>query len=243
MRRHLILGLIAATISAPSIAAAQQTCQQHHSDNKVIGTVIGAGLGALFGNAVASGGGKPGGTIIGGVAGGVVGNQVAGSGNSNCENQGYYDRDGHWVSSASASGYYDANGRWVATQQGGYYDRDGRWVSTAPGGYYDSQGRWVAASSSYAGDAGANAAYRGGDIWADAPRDTREREDWLESRIRQDRDNGQMPPERADHALSELHSVRSQDQQYRQYDNGDLTPRERGYIEARLDDLRRSLPS
>ncbi len=235
MRRKLVLSALAVAIAIPSMAAAQQTCQQERTDHKVIGTVIGAGLGALLGNAIGEHGGKPGGTIIGGVAGGVVGNQVAGSG-TNCNTQGYYDSDGRWHQAAAAGGYYDANGRWVSTAAAGYYDSNGRWVANGADGYYDSTGRWVAAAQ------GAPS-YREDGMWSGAPNDTRSREDWLESRIRQARDTGRLPDDGANRALSELRAIRSQDQEYRQYGNGDLDSRQRGYIEARLDDLRRSLPS
>ncbi|MHB8529758.1 MAG: hypothetical protein ACYC8V_09650 [Caulobacteraceae bacterium] len=238
MRKELLLSGLALAIVIPSVASAQQTCEQRRTGNKVVGTVVGAGLGALFGNAVAEHGGKPGGTIIGGVAGGVVGNQVAGAG-THCYSQGYYDRDGRWR--ATASGYYDGNGRWVSTAANGYYDRDGRWVSAAaPGGYYASDGRWVAAAP-YADAAGADVAYTGRYGWAGAPYDTRAREDWLETRIREARDTGRLDRDRADAALNELSGIRRRDEQYRDYSNGALTPRERVYIQARLDTLRRNL--
>ncbi len=215
MRRQLVLSLLAIALATPSIAAAQQTCQEHRTDNKVIGTVIGAGLGALFGNAVASHGGKPGGTIIGGVAGGVVGNQVAGSGSNNC-------------APSNAQGYYDADGRWHET------------ANTATG-YYDANGQWVAQGPSAAYATGADASYEAS--WSGVAADTRAREDWLESRIRQSHDAGRMADDGANRALGDLRRIRAQDQQYRQYGGGALTPRQHDYIQARLDDLRRTLPS
>ncbi len=133
--------LTAALLSAsiPSLAMAQQTCEQH-SNNRVIGTVAGAGLGGVLGNIIAGGGDKTLGTVLGAVGGGVIGNQVSKgrTGDVNC---------------ARAYGFYDQSGAWHASNvqanaQAGYYDREGSWIEGAPRGYYDSQNRWVSANGS-----------------------------------------------------------------------------------------------
>ena len=76
MRKHLLAAGIAAAVLIPSLAMAQETCEQR-SANRTTGTVLGAIGGALLGNAVASHGGKTGGTIIGAGVGAVAGHQIA----------------------------------------------------------------------------------------------------------------------------------------------------------------------
>jgi len=68
MRKHILAATNAAIALIPTLALAQETCEQR-SSNRAAGTIIGAIGGALLGNAVSSHGGKTGGTIIGGVAG------------------------------------------------------------------------------------------------------------------------------------------------------------------------------
>ncbi|MGH6988014.1 MAG: hypothetical protein ACRED9_14400 [Caulobacteraceae bacterium] len=252
MRNQLLLSGLALAILLPGVVAAQETCQQHRTNEKVVGTVVGAGLGALFGNAVASHGGKPGGTIIGGVAGGVAGNAIAGSG-THCYGQGYYDRDGRWRAASNAGGYYDSQGHWIAYGAGGYYDNDGRWVASGPGGSYDRDGHWVAYGSQGYYDryghwvptapyaSGVNAAYTDRGMWGGAPFDTQARESWLVGHIRDAREDGRLDHYRADNALRQLYAIQRQDQRYRDDNGGALSTRERNYIQARLDDLRRGL--
>jgi uncharacterized protein YcfJ len=120
MRKHLLAAGVAAVVLIPSLAMAQETCQQR-SENRAAGTVLGAIGGALLGNAVSSHGGKTGGTIIGGVAGAAVGSNLA-KGPHDC---------------VHAYGYYDDGGRWHDNHADravayGYYDREGVWVDGAP---------------------------------------------------------------------------------------------------------------
>ena len=59
MRKNLLLAGFAAAALLPSLAMAQETCEQR-SANRTTGTVLGAIGGALVGNAVSHGGGKTG---------------------------------------------------------------------------------------------------------------------------------------------------------------------------------------
>jgi uncharacterized protein YcfJ len=116
MRKNLLLAGFAVAALIPSLAMAQETCEQR-SANRTAGTVIGAIGGALLGNAVSSHGGKTGGTIIGGVAGAAVGSNLA-KGPKDCAHAyGYYDNDGRWhdngVDRTVAYGYYDREGVWI----------------------------------------------------------------------------------------------------------------------------------
>jgi Glycine zipper 2TM domain len=116
MRKNLLAAGIAAAVLIPSLAMAQETCEQR-SANRTTGTVLGAIGGALLGNAVASHGGKTGGTIIGGVAGAAVGSNLAKGPHDCVHAYGYYDNDGRWhdnnVDRAVAYGYYDRGGAWI----------------------------------------------------------------------------------------------------------------------------------
>jgi hypothetical protein len=115
MRKHLLAAGIAVAL-IPSLAMAQETCEQR-SANRAAGTILGAIGGALLGNAVASHGGKTGGTIIGGVAGAAVGSNVAKGPHDCVHAYGYYDNDGRWhdnhTDRAVAYGYYDRQGVWI----------------------------------------------------------------------------------------------------------------------------------
>ncbi|HET6970979.1 MAG TPA: glycine zipper 2TM domain-containing protein, partial [Phenylobacterium sp.] len=154
--QNLVAGVCAAAL-IPTVALAQQTCQERQA-NRVAGTVVGAGVGALAGSAIAGRGDRTGGAVIGGIAGAIVGNQISkGSGSrADCSRAyGYYDNNGTWHANAvarnDAAGYFDRNGNWVEGAPLGYYDRGGQWVEAAQdpsaAGYYDSRGYWVPASA------------------------------------------------------------------------------------------------
>ncbi len=176
MRKLLLVAGFAVAALVPSLASAQQTCEQQR-DRQALGTVAGAGIGALIGSAVAPRGDRGAGAMIGGVGGAVVGNQVTRS-DADCAHaygyydqhsqwhanavdrvdaRGYYDRDGVWVDGAP-NGYYDAGGRWILAQTApsasGYYDSHGRWIPASAGGYYDDTGQWIASASGYYDDSG-----------------------------------------------------------------------------------------
>jgi len=116
MRKHLLAAGFAAVALIPSLAMAQETCEQR-SANRTTGTVLGVIGGALLGNALASHGGKAGGAVIGGVAGGVVGSNLAKGPHDCVHAYGYYDNDGVWhdnhADRAVAYGYYDRRGVWI----------------------------------------------------------------------------------------------------------------------------------
>ncbi|HZZ31885.1 MAG TPA: glycine zipper 2TM domain-containing protein [Phenylobacterium sp.] len=116
MRKRLLAAGIAAAVLIPSLAMAQETCEER-SANRTTGTVLGAIGGALLGNAVASHGGKTGGTIIGGVAGAAIGSNLAKDPHDCVHAYGYYDNDGRWhdnhVDRTAAYGYYDREGSWI----------------------------------------------------------------------------------------------------------------------------------
>lgn len=153
----LVAGVCAAAL-LPTVALAQQTCEQRQT-NRVVGTVAGAGLGALAGSAVAGKGDRTEGSVIGGVLGAVIGNQLSkgkGAAPDCSKAYGYYDNNGAWHASQTArnnaTGYFDRNGNWVDGAPRGYYGSDGRWmessVDASAAGYYDARGLWVPASSS-----------------------------------------------------------------------------------------------
>jgi uncharacterized protein YcfJ len=116
MRKNLLLAGLAAAALIPSLAMAQETCEQR-SSNRAAGTAVGAVAGALLGSAVAGHGHKGDGAIVGAIGGGIVGNQVS-KGPRDCAHAyGYYDNDNRWhdngVDRSVAYGYYDRNGAWI----------------------------------------------------------------------------------------------------------------------------------
>ncbi len=248
MLKSLLLGGLAAAAFIPSLASAQQSCQDARHDNRVAGTIIGAGLGALLGNAVSEHGGKPGGTIIGGVGGAVIGNQIAGSGTKCGENRyGYYDTAGHWVPRTyTAYGYYDANGQWVANAPAGYggadpdrgysqngYPQNGYAQNGYPqNGYaqnsYD-RGYAPPPAPEYGRDATYTDRDRGQSNFA-------ERENRMDQRIRQAMSDGTLNYRDGRHDLRELNDIRRTEAAYRSGD-GRLNDDQRADIDHRLDDL------
>lgn len=113
--KHVLTALVVAVV-LPSLAHAQETCEQR-AQNRTTGAVVGALAGALLGSAVSNHSEKTTGAVVGGIAGAVVGNQVA-KGPPDCHQAyGWYDNGGNWHSGyaneAAATGYYDSNGRWV----------------------------------------------------------------------------------------------------------------------------------
>ena len=154
MRKLLLVAGLAAAALIPSIASAQQTCEDQRG-NQVAGTVVGAGIGALLGSAIAGRGSHTEGAVIGGVGGAVIGNQVSAPSRDCSHAYGYYDRNSQWhanaVARSDAQGYYDRNGAWVNGAPNGYYDGSGAWVAArsngSAAGYTDSHGRWVPASA------------------------------------------------------------------------------------------------
>lgn len=167
MRKVVWLAGVAAATLLPSIAFAQDRCEQRSDNREAAGTVLGAVAGAVVGSNVAGRHDRTAGAVVGGVVGAVAGNAIARS-TADCDRAyGYYDQYGQWhsndrrVDNASGyfdrdgrfvegepNGYYAQDGRWVESQgAGGYYDRDGRWVPATVNGYYDSRGTWIAGSA------------------------------------------------------------------------------------------------
>ena len=170
----LVAGACAAAL-IPTVALAQQTCEQRQS-TRVVGTLAGAGIGALAGSAIAGHGDRGQGAVIGGVAGALIGNQAT-KGQPDCARAyGFYDNHGDWhantVAQNDAAGYFDRNGTWVEGAPRGYYARDGQWTQTnsdastggyyvnnlwvpaSAGGYYTQDGLWVATASGHYDQAG-----------------------------------------------------------------------------------------
>jgi hypothetical protein len=113
--KYLLTGLAVAAL-LPSLAVAQETCEQR-AQNRTTGTVVGAVAGALIGGAVTNTRDKAAGAVVGGIAGAVVGNQLA-KGPADCQHAyGWYDNEGRWHARggdvSAASGYYDREGVWV----------------------------------------------------------------------------------------------------------------------------------
>jgi hypothetical protein len=154
MRRLFLVAGLAVAALIPSLASAQQTCEQQR-DNRVVGTVAGAGIGALVGSAIAPRGDRTAGALIGGGVGAVVGNQATKPQADCAHAYGYYDRNNQWhansVDRADAAGYYDRDGAWVDGAPNGYYDGSGQWIAggadASGNGYSDAHGRWVPASA------------------------------------------------------------------------------------------------
>lgn len=155
MRLHQLVAGVAVAALIPTLALAQQSCEQRQT-NRTVGTIAGAGIGALLGSAVAGHDDRAAGAVVGGLGGALVGNQLAKSSADCAHAYGYYDRSGAWhannVARQDASGYFDRDGAWVNGAPNGHYDRDGRWIAThtdtTSAGYYDGQGHWVPASAS-----------------------------------------------------------------------------------------------
>jgi len=169
---------------------------------------------------------------------------------------GYYDLNGNWVPTPGV-GHYDDNGRWIPGQPAGHRDANGVWVADAqPGywsngrwvrgpvmGYYDARGRWIAGngttttvvvrqSAPYAGYTTVRT-----DRWSAAGTDTLARENWLERRIRNAADRGDLSRREANRALHALSSIRRDDNMARRRSGGVLSPRRQADIQERLDTL------
>ena len=229
MLKPLLLAGLAAAAFIPSLASAQESCQQARHDNRVAGTVVGAGLGAILGGAIT---GHGGGAVAGGVGGAVAGNVIGGSSVRCGENQyGYYDGNGQWVPRTStAYGYYDANGQWVANGPNGY-SQNGYAPPPPPPGAYD-QGYAPPPAPAY----GQDAAYtdRG-------HMNFREREDRMDQWIRDSVANGRIDDRAARHAQRDLSDIRRMEADYRSGNGGHLDDQQRADIDQRLDGLRDSL--
>lgn len=215
MRKHLLAAGFAVAALIPTLASAQQTCQER-SNNRVAGTVVGAGIGALLGSAVAGRHDRGTGAVVGGLGGAVIGNQAA-KGSADCRH---------------AYGFYDNNGNWHANDVArsdarGYYDRNGVWIDGAPSGRWDDNGRWAAAN---ANGYGYNASYTG----VDAPRPVGQRLAWLAERVRQGRMDGSLNRWEANRAQRDLDNIAREERGMR-HRHGRLNPQDEAYLQSRLD--------
>ena len=105
MRTIFAMTALAAVMAAPSLAAAQTSCERQQQNNEAAGTVLGAVGGALLGSAIAGRGDHTTGAVVGGVGGAVIGNRIGASGDP-CPD-GYVT-----VADPAPDGYYDADGRY-----------------------------------------------------------------------------------------------------------------------------------
>ena len=77
-------------------------------------------------------------------------------------------------------------------------------------------------------------------FWNGAPGDVRQRIDWMQQRINRMSANGRLTPDETQRAYGELRSIRYYARSnYQRY--GQLSPDQRGYIQARLDHLSQSI--
>jgi len=218
--RKFLMAAGAALALLPTLANAQQTCEERRT-NRLAGTVVGGAIGAIAGSAVAGRGDRNEGAVIGGVGGALVGNQLA-KGSGDCQRAyGYYDNQNVWhantIERSYAQGYYDRNGGWV--------------VGPPPAGGWDRDGRWAMSADAY----GAPVSYTYRSDWRDAPQDIRARTDWLERRIIRSRNNGRLSRREAQRAMNTLQNIRRDESAY--WRDGRLSDREAGTLMARLDDL------
>jgi hypothetical protein len=258
MRKNILVAGIAVAALLPSLAMAQETCEQR-SANRTAGTVVGAVAGALVGSAVAGHGEKGAGAAIGGVGGAIAGNQLA-RGDRDCTHAyGFYDSDGRWHANqavavnerAAPSGYYDTDRRWHPAGEGavasgyydnerrwhpagertvatGYYDRNGDWIDGQPNGYYDSRGQWVARS---AGGYGRDASYEArASTWEVDTQISR-----IDDRIRRGRGDGSLSRRESWNASQTLGDIRREERN--EMRDGRLSLNEQTKLQGRLDAL------
>jgi len=234
MRKHLLVAGIAVAALLPSLAMAQQTCEQR-SANRTTGTVVGAVAGALLGSAVAGHGEKGTGAAIGGVGGAIAGNQLS-RGDRDCTHAyGYYDNGGRWhANTATATGYYDNDRRWHANDNRtvvatGYYDRTGNWVDGQPAGYYDSRGAWVATSANTYGRNASTYQTRS-TTWDIDTQIAR-----LDDRIQRGQNDGTLSRRETRSATSTLNDIRREERN--EMRNGRLSYNEQTKLQGRLESL------
>ena len=220
MRKHLLVAGIAVATLLPSLALAQETCEQRSAD-RTTGTVVGAVAGALIGSAVAGHGDRGTGAAIGGIGGAIAANQMS-RGDRDCAHAyGFYDNGGRWHANAAQ-----------ATAASGYYDRRGGWVDGQPNGYYDSRGEWAERSTS--GDnRGDN---RGGAYGSRAHTwDIDTQISRLDDRIQRGRADGSLSRPESRRAQFALNDIRREERN--EMRNGRLSGNEEVKLQGRLDAL------
>lgn len=267
MKHLLAAGLVAAVSIPSLASAQSNCQDRRHDNRvagTVIGAGLGALLGNVVSEGGGKTGGTIIGGVGGAVAGNVIAGSGTHCGENR---YGYYDQSGQWVpNTRNAEGYYDANGQWVTTRADYAPRSDQGYAQPSEQGYaqpYDQrdaqpsyQGYAQPSDPNYARPAyqtyaqpsdqgyaqpapgySQDGAYSNRDRWADAPRDTRQREAWLDRRIRQQMANGQLGYREGRRALRDLASIRQRDNSYRNYD-GRLNRDQQDYIEAQLAQVR-----
>jgi hypothetical protein len=84
-------------------------------------------------------------------------------------------------------------------------------------------------------------AYDHGAFWRDAPRGVEQRIDWMQQRIDRNRDAGSLDPRQVGYAQHDLNDIRRMDSDLRTRDGGQLNEADRGYLQSRLDSLGQNL--
>lgn len=89
--------------------------------------------------------------------------------------------------------------------------------------------------------AGPPLAYGYSTFWRDAPQDVEQRIDWMQSRIDRNRDSGRLDPRQVGYAQHDLNDIRRMDGDLRTRDGGALSDADRGYLQGRLNILGQNL--
>lgn len=173
--------------------------------------VEGTVLGAVGGALIGGALGHGTGAVIGGLGGAAAGNAIAGSRNDPCP-PGYYR--------APPPGYGPGGQPPPPPQYGPGY-------GPPPQGYGPRS-------------EGYGSPPPGGEFWRGAPGDIRQRIDFMQSRLQQAADNGQLSHPQLHRAFRELGNIRGSIRSLYRRDGG-LTPDDNAYIQARLDHLRASI--
>ena len=84
-------------------------------------------------------------------------------------------------------------------------------------------------------------AYDRGAFWHEAPTGVEQRIDWMQTRIEHSRDSGSLDPRQLGYAQHELNDIRRMDSNLRARDGGALSEADRGYLQSRLDNLGQNL--
>jgi hypothetical protein len=84
-------------------------------------------------------------------------------------------------------------------------------------------------------------AYDPGAFWHDAPTGIEQRIDWMQTRIEHSRDTGSLDPRQLGYAQHDLNDIRRMDSDLLTRDGGALNDTDRGYLQSRLDSLGHNL--
>jgi hypothetical protein len=80
-----------------------------------------------------------------------------------------------------------------------------------------------------------------GAFWHQAPTGVEQRIDWMQTRIEHSRDNGSLDPRQLGYAQHDLNDIRRMDSDLRTRDGGALNDADRSYLQSRLDALGHNL--